>query len=391
MYPRINRVRSGLDACSTASSRCRRVLYIPLRLSQESFRYYMPVSLLRYWGFSLLLTRKVNRSRTDCSRSARCVSRRSSCALLEYCFDRPPPWERIWRPHFPEPINPTNGPSSPHRQHRWRPAQLHEDRAARRRAHAAAGRSSSRCSSTPGSTTTRSMSRGLLRRARHPAARRQPRRRLRQPRGADRGDHARRSSRCCSAAPAGPRARGRRRELHDRLRARRGRSSACRSAHVEAGLRSFDRDMPEEINRVLTDAISDLLFTTEASGVENLRREGVDRRQGPLRRQRDDRHAAAPTASARAPRAIHGDARARARRLRRADAAPAEQRRRRGGVRAADAGHRRGGRRGSPIVFPVHPRTRPAVARFADCVGAHRRRGSRCASSSRSATSTSSG
>jgi len=45
--------------------------------------------------------------------------------------------------------------------------------------------------------------------------------------------------------------------------------------HVEAGLRSFDRDMPEEINRVLTDAISDLLFCTEASGVENLRREGV--------------------------------------------------------------------------------------------------------------------
>lgn len=46
-------------------------------------------------------------------------------------------------------------------------------------------------------------------------------------------------------------------------------------AHVEAGLRSFDRTMPEEINRVLTDAISDLLFVTEISGVENLRREGV--------------------------------------------------------------------------------------------------------------------
>ena len=45
--------------------------------------------------------------------------------------------------------------------------------------------------------------------------------------------------------------------------------------HVEAGLRSFDRTMPEEINRVLTDAISDLLFCTEPSGVENLRREGV--------------------------------------------------------------------------------------------------------------------
>lgn len=45
--------------------------------------------------------------------------------------------------------------------------------------------------------------------------------------------------------------------------------------HVEAGLRSFDRTMPEEINRVCTDSISDLLFCTEASGVDNLRREGV--------------------------------------------------------------------------------------------------------------------
>jgi len=46
-------------------------------------------------------------------------------------------------------------------------------------------------------------------------------------------------------------------------------------AHVEAGLRSFDRTMPEEINRLLTDAISDLLFVTEPSGLENLRNEGV--------------------------------------------------------------------------------------------------------------------
>ncbi len=45
--------------------------------------------------------------------------------------------------------------------------------------------------------------------------------------------------------------------------------------HVEAGLRSFDRSMPEEINRVLTDAISDVLFCTEQSGVDNLLREGV--------------------------------------------------------------------------------------------------------------------
>ena len=45
--------------------------------------------------------------------------------------------------------------------------------------------------------------------------------------------------------------------------------------HVEAGLRSFDRTMPEEINRLLTDAISDLLFTTEESGNRNLANEGV--------------------------------------------------------------------------------------------------------------------
>lgn len=46
-------------------------------------------------------------------------------------------------------------------------------------------------------------------------------------------------------------------------------------AHVEAGLRSFDRGMPEEINRVLTDQIADLLYTTEAGANDNLAREGI--------------------------------------------------------------------------------------------------------------------
>ncbi len=46
--------------------------------------------------------------------------------------------------------------------------------------------------------------------------------------------------------------------------------------HVEAGLRSWDRQMPEEINRVLTDQISDLLFTTESDAADNLQREGID-------------------------------------------------------------------------------------------------------------------
>jgi UDP-N-acetylglucosamine 2-epimerase (non-hydrolysing) len=48
-----------------------------------------------------------------------------------------------------------------------------------------------------------------------------------------------------------------------------------RVAHVEAGLRSRDMSMPEEINRICTDAISDLLFTTDTLAVENLRHEGV--------------------------------------------------------------------------------------------------------------------
>jgi UDP-N-acetylglucosamine 2-epimerase (non-hydrolysing) len=46
-------------------------------------------------------------------------------------------------------------------------------------------------------------------------------------------------------------------------------------AHLEAGLRSYDRTMPEEINRLATDAVSDLLLVSEPAGEENLRREGV--------------------------------------------------------------------------------------------------------------------
>ena len=49
--------------------------------------------------------------------------------------------------------------------------------------------------------------------------------------------------------------------------------------HVEAGLRSFDRTMPEEINRLLTDQIADLLFTPSIDGNENLIREGIDKRR----------------------------------------------------------------------------------------------------------------
>ena len=63
-------------------------------------------------------------------------------------------------------------------------------------------------------------------------------------------------------------------------------------AHVEAGLRSRDRDMPEEVNRIVADALSDLLFTTCRDAAENLTREGLPQRTHPLRREPDDRFGA---------------------------------------------------------------------------------------------------
>jgi UDP-N-acetylglucosamine 2-epimerase (non-hydrolysing) len=54
-----------------------------------------------------------------------------------------------------------------------------------------------------------------------------------------------------------------------------GAKLGVRVAHIEAGLRSFDRSMPEEINRIVTDSISDMLFVSEPSGMKNLSNEGV--------------------------------------------------------------------------------------------------------------------
>lgn len=54
-----------------------------------------------------------------------------------------------------------------------------------------------------------------------------------------------------------------------------GNKSGIRVAHVEAGLRSFDRSMPEEINRLVVDQIADVLLASEPAAIENLRREGV--------------------------------------------------------------------------------------------------------------------
>ena len=62
-------------------------------------------------------------------------------------------------------------------------------------------------------------------------------------------------------------------------------------AHIEAGLRSGDMKMPEEINRLVTDRLSDLLFTPDHISGENLRKEGTDESRITVRRQHHDRYA----------------------------------------------------------------------------------------------------
>ena len=132
-------------------------------------------------------------------------------------------------------------------------------------------------------------------------------------------------------------------------------------AHVEAGLRSYDRSMPEEVNRVLTDQISDLLFTTEAGAEENLRREGIDPAKvhfvgnvmiDTLLAHRD--RARATKTGESLGLADRGYALLTLHRPSNVDDAQAFDRLMQGlEVIAADV----------PIVFPVHPRTRPAITR----------------------------
>ena len=84
--------------------------------------------------------------------------------------------------------------------------------------------------------------------------------------------------------------------------------------HVESGLRSFDRTMPEEINRIVTDHLSELLFLHSPEAEDNLRAEGVPRGALPVRRQHDDRHAGrARGPLSRPPGGARGRGRARAR------------------------------------------------------------------------------
>ena len=125
--------------------------------------------------------------------------------------------------------------------------------------------------------------------------------------------------------------------------------------HVEAGMRSFDRAMPEELNRVLTDHASDLLLCSTETAMRNLEREGVPRRVAPGRRRDGGRVARLPRHRRGALDGSLDELGARAGRLPGGHRAPGGQRRRPERleqlVELLEALPR-------PVVFPLHPRTR---------------------------------
>ncbi len=137
-------------------------------------------------------------------------------------------------------------------------------------------------------------------------------------------------------------------------------------AHVEAGLRSFDMAMPEEVNRLVTDAISDLFFVTEKSGVEHLAREGK-----PVERVFSVGNVMVDNLLYQAERLARMDASA-------LESDPIKRRLGRYGVVTlhrpsnvdTEAGLRKVARALGeiaaevPLVFPVHPRTRASLERF---------------------------
>ena len=137
-------------------------------------------------------------------------------------------------------------------------------------------------------------------------------------------------------------------------------------AHVEAGLRSFDRRMPEEVNRVLVDALSAALFAPSDVAVANLRREGIvegvrqvgdvmadaNRRLAPLARERSTALADAGVEPGRyVVLTLHREANTTEEPLR--------------AVAAGLAAHE------EPVVFPAHPRTTAALAAGAIDLPAH--------------------